>query len=52
MGFLGLLKNKDVWDKYVSTENEYKEFIENHSKRTYRCPTKKNWKTSVCNVSI
>ena len=47
-----LLKNKDVWDKYVSTENEYKEFIENHSKRTYRCPTKKNWKTSVCNVSI
>jgi len=47
-----LLKSKDTWDKFVSTEKEYKEFIEKYSKRTYRCPTKRVWETTVCNISV
>jgi len=47
-----LMKSKDTWDKYVSMEKEYKEFIEKYSKRTYRCPTKKFWKTAVGNANI
>jgi len=47
-----LLKSKDTWDKFVSTEKEYKEFIEKYSKRTYRCPTKKVWETTVSNINV
>ena len=47
-----LLKSKDVWDKFASTEKEYKDFIENYSERTYRCPTKRTWKTNISNLNI
>jgi transposase-like protein len=47
-----LLKSKDVWDKFATTEKEYKYFIENYSERTYRCPTKRTWKTNISNLNI
>jgi len=39
-------QNKSAWETYINIENSYKEFIENLSVRTYRCPTKRNWSSS------
>ena len=42
-----LMKNKEAWDKFTQTEKHYKDFIKKHSERTYRCPTKKSWGTTI-----
>ena len=46
------MTNKKVWDIYTNIENMYAKFIESKSVRTYRCPTKKNWKAQNWNKSI
>jgi transposase-like protein len=43
------LKNKKVWDVFTNIEKMYAKFIENKSVRTYRCPTKRNWKSQNWN---
>ena len=47
-----LLKDKEAWDKFTRSEKNYKKFIKGHSERTYRCPTKRRWKTTINNASI
>lgn len=42
-------KNKISWDMYTNIEKLYKEFVLNYSRRTYRCPTKKEWKAQNWN---
>ena len=42
-----LLKNKDASQLFVNREGIYKWFIENLSKRTYRCPVKKTYQSAV-----
>ena len=44
-----ILKDKYGWDDFSNIENTYREFIENHSIRTYRCPTKRTWKSNNWN---
>ncbi len=43
------LKNKKAWDIFTNIEKMYAKFIENKSVRTYRCPTKRNWKSQNWN---
>ena len=43
------INDTKVWDTYTNMENIYKEFILTKSVRTYRCPTKKNWKSEGWN---
>lgn len=38
------LSNLKAWDMNTNIEKLYKQFILNHSVRTYRCPTQKKWK--------
>lgn len=45
------IKNKKAWDIYTNVEKMYAKFIESKSVRTYRCPTKKNWKAQNWNGS-
>lgn len=48
-------KNLDdhfVWDKFTNIEGFYKRFIQNKSVRTYRCPTKREWKAQNWNGTI
>jgi len=40
-----LLANHKSWDTFTNIEPLYKRFIKEHSKRTYRCPTKRHWKS-------
>ena len=47
-----LLKNNKVWDIYTNIEEMYAQFIKQKSVRTYRCPTKKNWKAQNWNQSV
>ena len=42
-------KNKKTWDIFTNIEKVYAKFIESRSVRTYRCPTKKNWKSQNWN---
>ncbi len=42
-----LLENNDSWNIFTNAEVFYKRFIKEYSKRTYRCPTKRNWKTQI-----
>jgi len=42
-----LLKNKNAVQLFVNREGIYKWFIENLSKRTYRCPVKKTYRSAV-----
>ncbi len=42
-----LEKNVDAWNTFTNNENFYKRFIKEYSKRTYRCPTKRTWKTQL-----
>lgn len=42
-----LLKNKSATQLFVNREGIYKWFIENLSKRTYRCPVKKTYLSTV-----
>ena len=44
--------NKSAWKTYVNMENIYKNFIENLSHRTYRCPVKRKWKSSYIDGNI
>ena len=41
-----LLQNKDVTSTHLNREGIYKRFIENFSKRTYRCPVKKIYRSA------
>ena len=40
-----LSTNHKAWNTFTNIEPLYKQFIKEHSKRTYRCPTKKHWKS-------
>lgn len=42
-----LLENKNATQLFVNREGIYKWFIENLSKRTYRCPVKKTYSSVV-----
>jgi len=42
-----LLQNKNVTSTHLNREGIYKWFIENFSKRTYRCPVKKIYRTAL-----
>lgn len=44
-----LLERKDAWDAFTNTEKNYKTFIKTCSERTYRCPVKRKWVTSISN---
>jgi transposase-like protein len=37
--------NNKSWSTFTNIEPIYKQFIKSKSKRTYRCPTKRNWKS-------
>jgi len=41
------LTNKQQWNTFTSIEKQYANFIKKYSVRTYRCPTKRNWKTAL-----
>lgn len=41
------LSNKEQWNTYTSIEKQYANFIKKYSVRTYRCPTKRDWKTGL-----
>jgi transposase-like protein len=43
------LEDQDAWDKFTNIEVLYENFIKNFSKRTYRCPIKRKWKTQIPN---
>ena len=47
-----ILKNKNISNIHLSREEIYKWFIENFSRRTYRCPTKKTYRTSLSADSL
>jgi len=38
-----LNNNNTAWGIFTNLEEYYKDFIDNQSKRTYRCPTKRKW---------
>jgi transposase-like protein len=40
-----LLANHKSWDTFTNIEPLYKQFIKQQSRRTYRCPTKRSWKS-------
>lgn len=40
-----LLANHKSWDTFTNIEPLYKQFIKEQSRRTYRCPTKRHWKS-------
>ena len=42
-----LLQNKNSTNIHLNREGIYKRFIENFSRRTYRCPVKRNFSTSL-----
>jgi hypothetical protein len=42
-----LMQNKDVANIHVNREALYKWFIENFSRRTYRCPVKRSYQSAV-----
>ena len=46
-----LRNNKQTWDQFTNLEGIYKRFIENLSVRTYRCPVKRKWTTSISYTS-
>ena len=46
-----LVENKTSWDVFTNIEILYKQFIKDYSKRTYRCPTKRQWKTQLKDTS-
>lgn len=41
--------NIKAWDMSTNIEKLYEQFLSNHSVRTYRCPTKKKWKSQNWN---
>ena len=47
-----LLKKKDTIDIHFNRERIYKRFIENFSRRTYRCPIKKTYQSAIDHESL
>jgi len=47
-----LLQNKNATSSFVNREGVYKWFIENFSKRTYRCPVKRTYSTEFDQQTI
>ena len=43
------ITNRKTWDMFTNIEKLYEQFILNYSVRTYRCPTKKQWKSQNWN---
>lgn len=39
--------NNKSWNTFTNIEPLYKQFIKENSNRTYRCPTKKHWKSQM-----
>lgn len=44
--------NKKAWGSFTNIEGYYKDFIENLSVRTYRCPTKRSWSSALHNKEV
>ena len=42
-----LMNKKDTTSRHINREAIYKKFIENFSRRTYRCPIKKTYQTAL-----
>lgn len=42
--------NHNAWNTFTNIEPLYKHFIENNSNRTYRCPTKRHWKSNSIEI--
>jgi transposase-like protein len=42
-----ILKSKNAWNIHKNREGIYKRFIENFSRRTYRCPVKRKFKSQL-----
>lgn len=47
-----MLKGKNTWDIHKNREGIYRRFIENFSRRNYRCPVKRNFKTQFAQDMI
>ena len=47
-----ILSKKYTWDIYSNIEKIYAEFIKHHSRRTYRCPTVKEFKAQNWNQDV
>ncbi len=47
-----LLGKKEVWGIFTNTEANYRKFIQTCSERTYRCPVKREWATSISSNGI
>jgi hypothetical protein len=43
---MSIMEDKKGWEDFTNIENTYKDFIENFSERTYRCPTLRKWKAN------
>lgn len=40
-----VMQNKDTWNMHINREGIYKRFVVNFSRRTYRCPVKRTYKS-------
>lgn len=47
-----ILKQCQVWNTFTNFERQYKKFINTYSVRTYRCPTKREWKSQNWNNDV
>jgi transposase-like protein len=50
MASIAIMDNKKGWENFINIENNYKNFIENFSVRTYRCPSLRMWKANNWNM--
>lgn len=44
------ISNRKTWDMFTNIEKLYEQFILSYSVRTYRCPTKRYWKSQFWNI--
>ena len=44
--------NTNAWDVFTNIEKMYASFIKTKSKRTYRCPVMKSWKSQYWNEAV
>jgi len=47
-----MYKNTNIWDSFTNIEKMYENYIQKKSVRTYRCPTKKTWKSQNWNSDV
>lgn len=47
-----LVRNKNTWNLHTNFEATYKRFIKNFSRRTYRCPVKRCFKSQLSEAEI